>query len=171
MGINPPSNCPFCRACIRGGRVTLNRWSPRLIRGGPAAMQMRSVRAALVDLFVVEGDELIVEPVAKSRFTENDALAITAWARRVGYSRIWLPGQVLEIEGGPVGGEAKVRCRSCGARWEDESHSFWLRVRDEGHFPGSCPACGDSLPEWEVAEPAPGADGAQRKVFEQLALD
>ncbi|WP_313676786.1 hypothetical protein [Mycolicibacterium sp.] len=127
-------------------------------------MQMRSVRAALVDLFVVNEDELIVKPVARSRFAAEDAEAITAWARRVGYSRVWLPDDVINLSGEPAGGNAKVRCRSCGARWEDCTHDFWLRVRDSGHFPAHCPACGDSLPEWEVAEPpadSPAGEQAQ----------
>jgi hypothetical protein len=149
----PRSDRPFCRACIRSGKLTLNSWTPRLIRGGPMAMNMRTVRAALVDMFVVDGDELIVEPVPHSRFTGQDAEAITIWAQRVGYRRIWFPDQMIELEGEPAGGEAKVRCRSCGARWEDSSYKFWLRVRESGCFPGSCPACGDSLPEWDVAEP------------------
>jgi hypothetical protein len=155
---------PFARVCIRNGKLTLNRWNPRLIRGGPMAMNMRTVRACLADLFLVDGDELIVEPVAHSRFTDEDAEAVTAWARSVGYSRLWLPGHVIELDGEPAGGEAKVRCRTCGARWEDASHNFWLRVRDSGHFPGHCPACGDSLPEWEVAEPptdSPAGEQAQ----------
>ena len=117
-------------------------------------MQIRKVRAALVDLFVVDETELIVEPVAQSRFDESAAETITSWATRVGYTRVWLPDEVVELGGEPAGGAAKVLCRSCGARWEDESHRFWLQVREQGHFPGFCPACGNSLPEWEVAEPA-----------------
>ena len=144
---------PFARACIRARRVTLNPWNPRMIRGGPMAMQIRKVRASLVDLFLVDGDELIVEPVPHSRFEAEDAETIVTWAKRVGYGRVWLPEEVLELEGEPAGGFAKVLCRQCGARWEDESHNFWLRVREQGHFPGFCPACGGSLPEWEVIEP------------------
>ena len=146
---------PFARACVRAGKVTLNPWNPRMIRGGPMAMQIRKVRASLVDLFLVDDDELIVEPVAHSRFEEADAEVIVTWAKRVGYSRVWLPEEVLQLEGEPAGGSAKVLCRSCGAHWEDESHNFWLRVREQGHFPGFCPACGGSLPEWEVVETEP----------------
>lgn len=170
MDENQHQQHPFCRACIRGGRVTLNAWTPRLIRGGPAAMQMRSVKAALVDLFVVNEDELIVKPVARSRFTAEDAEAITDWARRVGYSRVWLPDDVINLSGEPAGGNAKVRCRSCGARWEDCTHDFWLRVRESGHFPGSCPACGDSLPEWDVAEEPAETIKADRPGQEQMNL-
>ena len=34
MDENRNRQMPFARACIRKGKVTLNRWSPRLIRGG-----------------------------------------------------------------------------------------------------------------------------------------
>ena len=128
-------------------------------------MQIRKVRAALVDLFVVDETELIVEPVAQSRFDESAAETITSWATRVGYTRVWLPDEVVELGGEPAGGAAKVLCRSCGARWEDESHRFWLQVREQGHFPGFCPACGNSLPEWEVMEP-----GTQEARPDQLDL-
>ena len=170
MDENGNTQRPFARACIRTGRVTLNPWNPRMIRGGPMAMHMRRVRAALVDLFQVDEDELIVEPVARSRFSSEDAGVIVAWARRVGYRRVWLPDEVIELEGEPAGGAAKVLCRSCGARWEDESHNFWLRVREQGHFPGYCPACGGSLPEWELSEPA-GDRREPQSAEEQEQLD
>ena len=94
------------------------------------AMHMRRVRAALVDLFVVEETELIAEPVSRSRFEPEHIEALVAWARSVGYSRIWLPNEVLDLRGEPAGGTARVLCRSCGMRWEDESHRFWLQVRE-----------------------------------------
>ena len=150
--------------------MTLNPWNPRMIRGGPMAMQIRKVRAALVDLFLAEEDELIVEPVAQSRFAAEDAATVVAWARSVGYSRVWLPDEVLELDGEPAGGAAKVLCRSCGARWADESHRFWLQVREQGHFPGYCPACGSSLPEWEVSNPDPSERG-QVSAGEQVQLE
>ena len=116
-------------------------------------MQVRSVKAALVDLFVIEeGRELIAKPVAQSRISKPEASVLVAWATRVGYRRLWLPDRVVELHAAPAGGTAMVRCRSCGARWEDASPNFWLMVRDEGHFPAICPACGDSLPEWDVDE-------------------
>ena len=142
---------PFVRACIRKGQITLNRWSPALITGGPAAMQIGRVRASLVDLYVTESDELIAEPVSGSSLGDAEGEMLIEWARSVGYERIWLPDNVVELDANPADvGLARVNCRTCGARWEDASADFWLKVRDNGYFPGSCPACGDSLPEWTV---------------------
>ena len=55
------------------------------------AMQIRKVRASLVDLFLVDETELIAEPVGNSRFEAEDAETLVAWAGRVGYTRVWLP--------------------------------------------------------------------------------
>jgi|GEM_PF-2888325 len=123
-----------------------------MITGGPAAMQLSRVRASLLDFYITESDELIVEPVAGSKLHEDHIEILIEWARTVGYERVWLPDQVVDLEAGPaVVGLAKVNCRTCGARWQDSSPDFWLKVRDNGYFPASCPACGDSLPEMTVA--------------------
>ena len=135
-----------------------------MISGGPAAMQLGRVRASLLDFYISESDELIIEPVSGSSLREEHVEILVAWARTVGYERIWLPDQVVDIEAEPaVVGVAKVNCRTCGAHWEDSSTDFWLKVRDNGFFPASCPACGDSLPEMTVEEEE-GADAAQTRL-------
>ena len=122
-----------------------------MISGGPAAMQLGRVRASLLDFYVTESDELIVEAVSGSSLREEHVEILVEWARTVGYERIWLPDQVIDIEAElAVVGVAKVSCRTCGAHWQDSSPDFWLKVRDNGFFPASCPACGDSLPEMTV---------------------
>ncbi len=140
-----------------------------MISGGPAAMQLGRVRASLLDFYITESDELIVEPVSGSSLKEEHTAILLEWARTVGYERIWLPNQVIDIEAEPaIVGVAKVNCRTCGAHWQDSSTDFWLKVRDNGFFPASCPACGDSLPEMTVeaeeAEDSDGADQAQARL-------
>jgi len=140
-----------------------------MISGGPAAMQLGRVRASLLDFYITESDELIVEPVSGSSLKEEHTAILLEWARTVGYERIWLPNQVIDIEAEPaIVGVAKVNCRTCGAHWEDSSTDFWLKVRDNGFFPASCPACGDSLPEMTVeaeeAEDSDEADQAQARL-------
>ena len=116
-------------------------------------MQISRLRSALVDLYVTEDEELIAEPVCGSKLDEEDSALLIEWARRVGYERIWLPDNVVNLEADPDDvGLAKVNCRTCGAHWEDSSPDFWLKVREKGFFPASCPACGDSLPEWTVQD-------------------
>ena len=86
-----------------------------MISGGPAAMQLGRVRASLLDFYVTESDELIVEAVSGSSLREEHVEILVDWARTVGYERIWLPDQVIDIEADPaIVGVAKVKCRTCG---------------------------------------------------------
>ena len=157
---------PWCRAAIAGEAVTLNPWTPALIRGGPASMALERLAdtgVALADLYAdgEPGDEeLVVRYVARSPRTEASDAALVAWARTVGYRRIWLPGLVVDLDAAeaPVG-VAETTCRTCGLTWRDDTDAFWASVRKAGAFPGYCLACGASLPEWRVA-PAGDRAGA-----------
>ena len=62
-----------------------------MISGGPAAMQLGRVRASLLDFYVTESDELIVEAVSGSSLREEHVAILVEWARTVGYERVWLP--------------------------------------------------------------------------------
>jgi hypothetical protein len=148
----PLDDAPICRATIRDGRITLNRWTSGLIRGGPAAAGLRSVTAALADLRMPGDGELIVTPVARVAWTTGAEETLLAWARLVGYGRVWLPGRVADLEGDLAhAGVAAAECPTCGARWEDATIGFWEGVRAAGWFPATCLACGGSLPEWSIA--------------------
>jgi hypothetical protein len=147
----PFSDPPTCRATIRDGLVTLNRWSPGLIAGGPEPTGLATITAALADLRMLGDGELIVTPVARVPWTEAAEEALLRWAASAGYRRVWLPDRVVDLDGvlAPAG-TAAVECPTCGARWEDGGISFWERVREVGWFPGTCLACGGSLPEWSL---------------------
>jgi hypothetical protein len=156
---------PTCRATIRAGRVTLNRWRPGLVGcGGPEPAAARTIDAALADLRRLDDDELIVSPLAGLRWTADDDEAIVRWAALAGYRRVWLPSLVVDLDGrlAPLA-DATADCPTCGARWQDGSVAFWERVRAVGWFPGTCLACGGSLPEWTVD--GAGADGATARRF------
>lgn len=141
---------PTCRATVRGDTVTLNRWVPEMAARGPERAGLRRVRAALADLHK-SGDELIVVPVRGVPWTDRGQWALVAWARLVGYGRVWLPGEVVTFDDEPATiGPVAVRCPGCGARWQDEGVAFWEGVRSCGWFPGRCLACGGSLPEWTL---------------------
>ena len=72
-----------------------------------------------------------------------------------GYRRRLAPQPRRDLRPGPPSlGRASVDCPTCRARWEDGTVSFWDRVLADGSFPGRCPACGGSLPEWSVINAA-----------------
>jgi hypothetical protein len=154
---------PACRVAIRDGQITLNRWRRSLLSGGPRRAGTRTIDAALADLRLL-GDELVVSPVAHARWTDDAESALVAWAAVVGYRRVWLPDRLVELDGELARvTRARVRCPTCGATWEDESVTFWERVRSSGGFPGVCLACGATLPEWRWRA-SPGKAHAKKTI-------
>ena len=160
---------PWARATIARGTITLNPWSPHLVRGGPLQMVLDRldgvVLADLTSHFDEDEEELIVRFVSPSPHPPEAVDALVAWAGTVGYRRAWLPGRVVDLEapGGPIGA-ASVDCPTCGLTWRDETPEFWRHVYTAGAFPAFCVACGGSLPEWHVEEDAgavaPGVEEA-----------
>ena len=156
------TDAPTCRATIRDGLVTLNPWSPSLLGHGPEPAGFRTITAALADLRIGD-DELIVTPVPRTPWNASAEEVILRWAPSAGYRRVWFPARVVEFAAPAPLGHALVDCPACGARWEDGSADFWARVRGNGWFPGRCPACGGSLPEWSVVA-SPRADAPPERV-------
>ncbi len=77
--------------------------------------------------------------------------ALGGWAREVGYRRVWLPDDVVELPGpAPVEEVADVRCTGCRGVLCDTGEHFWEHVRASGRFPTACPLCGCDLPQWRV---------------------
>ena len=143
---------PTCRATIRDGLVTLNRWTPGAVRprsraGGLPHDHRRARR-----------------PPGRGRRADRHARPAHAVGRRrrgrdpaLGADRR-LPPRLAPAPRRRRStrwrrsASPRVDCPACGARWEDGSDSFWERVRADGWFPGRCPACGGSLPEWSVTD-------------------
>jgi hypothetical protein len=149
-----PEPEPFLRATITQDRITLNPPLRGTITGGPASMTLgRLEGVVLVDLRHAgeDDDELVASvPTNAPPMTAAARRTLTRWAALVGYRRLWLPDRVLELD--PPGSRrtAAVECPTCTATWSDGSDSFWATVHANGHFPGYCPACGGSLPEWRA---------------------
>jgi hypothetical protein len=145
----------FLRATIANGKITLNPPLRGTITGGPASMTLtRLGDVALVDLRPAgeDDDELVATVPPNAPPLRRAARRVLAeWAALVGYRRLWLPDRVVELDPPPPVGTARVQCPTCTSVWADDSESFWAMVRRNGHFPGYCPACGGSLPEWRTA--------------------
>ena len=148
----------FLRATIADGEITLNPPLSGTITGGPASMAFARLQGvAIVDLRFAgaDGDEVVATvPPNAPRLPRAARRVLAAWAALVGYRRLWLPDSVVALEPPPPVGTASVRCPTCTSVWADDSARFWTVVRESGHFPGFCPACGGSLPEWRLARGA-----------------
>jgi len=154
----------FLRATIADGEITLNPPLSGTITGGPASMTFARLQGvAIVDLRFAgaDGDEVVATvPPNAPRLPRAARRVLAAWAALVGYRRLWLPDSVVALEPPPPVGTASVRCPTCTSVWADDSARFWTVVRESGHFPGFCPACGGSLPEWRLASPGAPRGGA-----------
>jgi len=151
---NEQPDCPDFRATVkRDGTVRLVPWGPWLAIGGPAYTLVEArgrAGFAIADLTVIRDEqdcaaELIVEFRGGGEPAHTDA--VTAWARQVGYRRIWFDGTVTDLEPDP-GGQAETRCTGCRVHFIDGSHSFWEYARHTGAFPYVCQLCGCDLPQW-----------------------
>ena len=145
----------FLRATIAAGELTLNPPLRGTITGGPASMTFaRLAGVAIVDLrgSGVDDDELVATLPPNAPPLDRAARRVLAdWAALVGYRRLWLADRVLDLDPPPPVGAVAVRCPTCTSEWADSSPGFWALVRENHHFPGFCPACGGSLPEWRPA--------------------
>jgi hypothetical protein len=151
---------PDFRATVVDGRLTLSDWQPFLLRGGPARSQLRSRRdagVAIADLRRWRNDdgsgELCVEFVSGGDRDRAERV-LEGWALLAGYSRVWFPDRVVELDPDAVPAFPSVRttCPTCDAGWDDEAPEFWRHVHASGCFPRVCPICGGELPQWERAE-------------------
>lgn len=158
-----PDETPDYRLTVRRGAVRAIDWNPWLASGGPMGMLLAArgrAGVALADVVVVREGDLATEAIVSFVAGESDSAGdtVAAWARDVGYRRVWLPNAVVELPG-PAEGRAETRCGGCAARFADATPGFWERVRSAGRFPAMCPLCGGDLPQWRVTR-EPGADHA-----------
>lgn len=159
---------PDYRATITRTRIFVTDWAPWLASGGPMGPVLRArsrAGVAIADLTVLRGEELLADELVVELVTgdyEATQARLVDWARMVGYRRVWLPDDVVELDA-PVGGLARVRCDTCRARWEDDAEDFWTNVRRLGHFPTGCPLCGDTMPQWEACEQPANAPCEDRR--------
>jgi hypothetical protein len=148
---------PELRATVRGDRVRMIDRVPWLVEGGPMWTLMEDrgrAGVAIADVAVLRDDDGRVDE-AVVHFLTGDSPgargALRDWAGRVGYRRVWLPDDVVELPGpAPDDQVADVRCTGCRVLLCDTGGQFWGHVRSAGRFPTACPLCGCDLPQWRV---------------------
>lgn len=155
---------PDFRVTIRrDGIVRLVDWGPWLTTGGPLNTLLQARGGAgvcIADLTVPRDDDgAAVELVVDLRCGDRPAhrRALEAWATSVGYRRVWIGEDVVELAPCP-GGRAETRCSGCRVRLVDTDVSFWEFVRHRGAFPGACCLCGSDLPQWTVGRQTEAID-------------
>ena len=130
---------PFARATVTRRSITLNPWRPGLIDGGPggAALRRRAGATACSPTSPASTTASCSSPSSRATARNDWARhALLEWAARVGWRRVWLDDRVVDLGEQPaVIGRARVRCPTCGTRWEDERPEFWDHVRGDGWFP------------------------------------
>ena len=148
---------PDFRLTVRRRTVLAIDWHPWLVDGGPMTTMLQQrgrAGVAIADLTVVREDDVAAEAIIRP-LTGDARREITRWASDVGYRRLWLPGEVVELPG-PAEGLAETRCNGCTARLCDDGPDFWEHVRQVGRFPAGCPLCGADLPQWRVCQTSAG---------------
>lgn len=148
---------PDFRMTLRPDRhIRVVDWGPWLATDGPMTtlLHEREQHGMLIaDLEVLRDDdgtalELIVHLRCGRLLLHRDTLC--QWARVVGYRRVWVDDEVVDLLPAP-GGEARTTCTGCGVELIDGGTSFWEYVRRAGAFPAVCAVCGSDLPQWSVA--------------------
>jgi|1186.fasta_scaffold06655_5 hypothetical protein len=153
---------PDFRLTVHRRKVLAIDWHPWLVSGGPMFTMLQErgrAGVAIADVTVVHEDEVASEAIV--RFLTGDRpgarQALGTWAGAVGYRRLWLPGEVVELPG-PSEQQVETRCNGCCARLCDDGPEFWGHVRAVGRFPAACPLCGADLPQWRVRQTSAPAD-------------
>jgi len=154
---------PSYRATVRNGMLFITDWAAVLVsreklRAGSSGSV--SEGAKILDLMIIgeDGDELIAAYSFDSDEPGNVDQTLLDWAGHVGYRRVWLPHQVVDIAPSPEQiGTATLTCPTCSQEYTGDGPDFWLSVRQARIFPPFCVACGCEVPQWEVdpEEPSP----------------
>ena len=146
---------PDLRATVRRGLVRVIDWTPSLVTDGPlwTLLEKRGrAGVAIADIALVRDDDGHAAEAIVSFLTGDTPQAravLRGWAGDVGYRRLWMPAELVELPG-PAPRIAEARCTGCGAVLVDGSAHLWQHVRLSGRFPNACPLCGSDLPQWRA---------------------
>lgn len=100
-----------------------------------------------------DAEELTVTFLARSGEPARARSALIEWANLVGFSRVWLPGEVITTTSRPSDHDRAVaQCRVCGTTVTGSGEYFWNAVRARRNFPEDCGLCLGPLLGWRVPE-------------------
>ncbi len=123
-----------------------------MTHGGPSGCFLRQAFQAtsVADLTVIE-DEYQPEVIATIKAGSAQAIVdpLTSWAQALGYRRLWLPDNVIDIEVADGPKSYGTTCPTCHAEWSDDSPEFWQASVRQGSFPAFCWVCGGLMPQWQ----------------------
>jgi hypothetical protein len=140
----------------RNGTIRIVDWTPWLATNGPlyTLLDARGRAGVLIaDLRILRDDEGNADELICDVLCGDSAehrRHVCEWAAFVGYRRVWLEGEVLELEPTSMR-QARTRCTGCGVRLVDDKRGFWGFVRRRGAFPSTCSLCGSDLLQWQPA--------------------
>jgi hypothetical protein len=149
------------RAIYRDGSLTLVPYMGWFAKAyGFAGQVFREAADVVVADFEIyrgrEGLELIVstlnEPIDGSFET-----AVISFARGLSYKRVWMPGEVIEVDRDGVlpPTEVETTCQACGTTFRERQVTFILNARQQGAWPCACPLDGQPLPQWSSTQALP----------------
>jgi hypothetical protein len=145
---------PDYRASFRDGALTLVPYALWLANdfGFAGNVFRETVDVVVADFEIHRGHnglELIVSTLTGASY-ETFRAAVIAFAGGLGYRRVWMAGEVIELIQGrqlsAIGVE--TACQTCGTTFREHNLSFILNCRQQGAWPTGCPLCGSVLPQW-----------------------
>src|SRR5262245_12371416 len=96
---------PELRVTVRGDDVRIIDKVPWLVAGGPLWTRMEArgrAGVAIADVAVLRDEDGLAQEAIVRFLTGDDPAArqaLSVWARQVGYRRVWLPDDVIELPG------------------------------------------------------------------------
>jgi hypothetical protein len=145
--------CPDYRGVFANGHLTLVPYCTRMpTRRGPAAKHFAdcSGRAVIADFEIVRGSgppELVVTEITLPG-NERFRNAVVEFAERLGYGRVWLALEVIDLDATfPVLEGLWTRCTACLTEWTEHDVEVVLDARRAGLFRPYCRLDGHPVPQ------------------------
>ncbi len=156
-GFENSAHPPFFRATYVDGRLSMvvrhQHFPDHSFPWAKPLLDYPDSKTVIADLTIVRKDgglELIVEELARAGRPDFKMMLIR-WAELLGYKRIWIGLDVLDLADEKLSWDTRVttKCLGCHTEWRADQTGFWMRAREAGAFPNVCALCGQVLPVWE----------------------